>query len=222
MNSTTATAPRLAGSALLSLLTQTVAALPGQWAVSMREEDAHRATLTRADGFTLYVTAGGYNNVNRLRFGYSRPRDDHASNGGYITLYEGHNRLSDPDITAADSKTPTQLAGDIARRLLPEAERIHALALAYLAQQTAARNARNATAERIAAALGQPMPDPADRNRDTDPVFRFEASDSYQNGYGDARISGQSVSFDLRNIPADKAVELCKWLTANLFSSPSA
>lgn len=231
MNSSTLPRPfTLANAGITALLTQIAASLPapGGKAWSVKPYDSEhvgqaesRGYLVRSDGLSLWVHAGGYGQKGRITFSLNRPHDEGANDGGYVTIYRSGSagRVADPSITAADTKDADQLAADIARRLLKDAEEVHALVMVQINAHAAHRAARLGTAQRIADALGLPMPEASHHNRDRDLSFSLNRStDNWDRGYGDAKVSGDTVSFELRSIPADKAIEIAAWLRVNVFA----
>lgn len=178
--------------------------------------------MKRADGLKLVCVAGSYGNDNRIRVMHSRPRDDISNGGGYVEIWEAaplSGRIADPSITVADTKTAAQIAADITRRLLPEAERVFRLVSARIAKSNAHRAARASLSDRFAAALGHGPCTGQHIARDADPTFDLnDNANTFSRGYGNARVNGDSVTFELRSVPAEKAVALAAWIRANLFT----
>ena len=150
MNNNTNTPPALS----LSLAAAIAAALPGKWTAKPISEESTWSNfyLTRADGLQLFLagSTGGWAAKGRVLIQHSRPR----KNGQHVDLWENHAQIDSPEITAAETKSAEKIAADIVSRLLPEAERVNALALASIARDNAAENAQNDTARAIAAAIG--------------------------------------------------------------------
>ena len=113
------------------------------------------------------------------------------------------------EIGMAWSKTPEQMAKDIARRLIPDAGAQYARVRARLAEHQAFDTAKGATYERIAKALGVT---PAEWDRAKDQVTKYESG-----GFRlEAKVnSGNSVEIEIRYLKADQAEKILQ-LLANL------
>lgn len=156
--------------------------------------------LTRADGLKLFAGFGQYHKPGRATLAYSRPYDTQRS---IPSLYENGNRVVDPSITVADTATPERVAAEVVRRLLPEAERVHALALVYLARERAAEDTRQASLTAVCGALGVPVPVIAPGKEAT-----VNVPISGGKGYGHIRIHyGGDVEISLQSIPLARALE---------------
>jgi hypothetical protein len=133
------------------------AALPGRWVAKAISEESTWSNfyLTREDGLALFIAGsqGGWAAKGRFFLQHARPRQ----NGKYIYLWENHLQIFSPEITVADSKTAEKIAADIVARLLPEAERIDALARESIARDNRGEAARIDTARAIAGAIGEEL-----------------------------------------------------------------
>jgi hypothetical protein len=156
MNNTNTPAPV----SLAALAAEIAAALPGTWNARPVHPDATERNgnqyLTRSDGLQLFLagSSGGWAAKGRVRVQFNRPRNA----GNYVRLYSespNYGGVKDPEITAAETKAPAIIAADIARRLLPEAETVFAMANAQIERDTNAANAHEKTAGEIAAACGR-------------------------------------------------------------------
>jgi hypothetical protein len=147
------TAPALS----LPLAAAIAAALPGRWVAKAISEESTWSNfyLTREDGLALFIAGsqGGWAAKGRFFLQHARPRQ----NGKYIYLWENHLQIFSPEITVADSKTAEKIAADIVARLLPEAERIDALARESIARDNRGEAARIDTARAIAGAIGEEL-----------------------------------------------------------------
>lgn len=217
MNSTASLPTAKPTASLRDLAAEIAAHLPGTWTAKAAHSDS-TAYLARADGLTLFLAAGGYRMEGQLEVSLNRPRDTGANDSGWVYVYEGGNRVDDPRIKAALTKTAEQLARDIERRLLPDAERVFALVSAQIARSNAHRATRGRVAQQLAAAIGQTVPTMGERNKDRDPSFSFDAGEGGR-GHGSAKVSGDTVAFSLYSIPAEKAVELARFLTEHTFAA---
>jgi len=134
------------------------AALPGAWAIEAAHADdpASPFYLVRADGLRLFVRfTEGWGSKGKGSASYARLR---GPKGERLHLYapNGGGEVMDPSINFALTKTAEQVAADIARRLLPEAHEVHALAVRALdsARDYASKaDTALATAKRHAATL---------------------------------------------------------------------
>lgn len=86
--------------------------------------------LARADGLTLFFSLrSAWNKPDKGLCSYYRPS---GPDNARVSVYENGKQLPDPSIHFSVTKTPEQMAKDITRRLIPDAERVHALALRAL------------------------------------------------------------------------------------------
>jgi hypothetical protein len=103
--------------------------LPGQWEIApaWNEDPESPFYLIRDDGLQLFLRlTDTYQYRGKGSASYSRPKD---SRGRYVSIYDDGKTVLEPGIGFALTKTPEEIAKDITRRLIPEAERVHALAL---------------------------------------------------------------------------------------------
>jgi hypothetical protein len=110
-------------------------------------------------------------------------------------------------ITVSVEKTARQIAADIYRRLLPQAQELMARTRLNEAQHAQAKADTAAIAARIHAAAPCFTPEGHQANVATEAALRAY-SDKW---YGTARVStyeGGTVSFDLRNVPVEAAVQI--------------
>lgn len=170
--------------------------------------------LTRADGLTLFLadSRGGWAAKGRLFIQHSRPR----SNGKWVDLWENTNTVNGakwgsiaaPEITVADSKTPEQIAADIVRRLLPEAERVDGLARAQITRESNAEAARDETAQAIAAAIGAE----AETGHDGKPRASF-----HHRGASVRVNGGDSVRVELSSVTKAQALALIAFMDSDAY-----
>lgn len=178
-----------APAALSQIAPQIAAALPGAWTARPIHPEGgsnENCYLIRADGLTLFFAGsrGGWAAKGRFLLQHSRPRKD----GKWVELWENHNTVKAPEITVADTKTAEKIAADIVARLLPEAERVNALALASIARDNSAEAARIDTARAIAGAIGADV----ECGRDGSPRSSF-----YHRGVSLTVNTGESVRVEL-------------------------
>lgn len=210
-----------------TLLATVAASLPGQWTVKEDVEGTHGGNLIRADGLKLWVRAGSYNHKGKVYVRYVRPSDVDGRNGYSLygaevpTQYGGVTRpkLEDPSMECTDTKTGEQIARDIARRVLPDAEAVQSAALAHLAEWKAHREAKASLGEQITAVIkahrvNKPQSVDGDLTLDlADPIKGFT------NGYGTVRVnSSTSIDFDLKGITPARALRLAAFLANDTFA----
>lgn len=118
----------------------------GEWEIAPAWPDDPKSPfyLTRDDGLQLFLRLSDtYREKGKGSASYCRPKD---SSGRYVTIYDNGKLVMEPVIGFAITKTPQEIAKDIIRRLIPDAERVHVLALravesanAYAAQEAKAK-----------------------------------------------------------------------------------
>ena len=119
----------------LAFATAVASSLGSNWTVSTPAhliewpgEERAPTYITRADGLKLFVS-NAYKN--RVEISLSRPRD---ASGSYPSLWADAGKVGDPVVSVNVTRSADAVAKDLARRLIPDAERVHALALAAVAQ----------------------------------------------------------------------------------------
>lgn len=186
-------------------LFQIVRSLPGAWTVQDEKEEfgVLRAVFLRNDGLKIFVNANHYGFREKIQFSFIRPRDD---KGNYVELYDENDRISDPSITCSLSKTEDKLAQDIFRRLLPDAERVFALAKEKINSINEAENKRLALLRQMTEAAGVPVP-AMDRHQNQ--LFSFYLG---QNNSCEVETNYSSVDISLRNMPPHRAERIIRFL----------
>jgi predicted small secreted protein len=108
-------------------------AMSGDWSAEITSKpDWPRSAgkLKHKSGLTLFIQSGGYNLPEKHEISYLTPRDQ---KGHVITVYnENMREYSTPSIRVTQKKAPGQIAKDIERRLLEDAERVHNAAMQRL------------------------------------------------------------------------------------------
>jgi hypothetical protein len=133
------------------------AALPGDWTIKPTDPASPASSfyLVRADGLKLFIRfTETWGSNGKGYASYQRPPGARSER---LYLYDDNrNEVKDPSIKFALTKTAQQVAADVTRRLLPDAEQVHRLAQVALASShayaTAAEQA-NDTAKRHRATL---------------------------------------------------------------------
>jgi len=166
--------------------------------------------LTRGDGLQLWTRAGGYGNEGRVAISFDRPND---ARGQYMTLWnKAGDKVSDPRITVSADKTPEQVAKDIARRVLPDAEKVFVLANESINLHNKFETDREWAIKKIAFHCGG---EPArhyqtkELTGEIDP-FTCAGLPSFKgNGYGKFKVSGKDcISLELNSMGIDAAIEI--------------
>jgi hypothetical protein len=114
--------------------------------------DADFVLRSEARGLSIWFhhDTSKYNGFGgKLGASYDRPND---GQGRWVTIYSGGEQVGNPSIGFGASKTNAQIAKDISRRLLPEAETFNARVLADIAKLDA-YEAATVAAQQAAAGL---------------------------------------------------------------------
>ena len=135
--------------------------LPGSWSAApvYSGENANQYLTRSGDGLKLFFagSSGGWAAKGRLRVSFSRPRD---KRGETVALYESaprYGQISDPEISVAETKSPAEIAKDIARRLLPDAETVFAMAQKVIEERAEYHARKLAALQRVAEVTGNPL-----------------------------------------------------------------
>ncbi len=192
-------------SVIFPSLVQIVRNLPGIWTIQDEKEEfgVLHAVFVRNDGFKIFVAANHYGFREKIQFSFVRPRDD---KGNYVELYTNPGKISDPSIACSLSKTEDKLAQDIIRRLLPDAERVFALAKEKINSFKEAENKRLALLRQMTEAAGAPVP-AMDRHQNQ--LFSFYLG---QNNSCEVETGYSSVDISLRNLPPHRAERIIRFL----------
>ncbi len=133
-------------------------ALPGNWTVGPQSEEHPNCgwDLIREDGLTLYMHGPAYGHAESYSFGLHAPRH----NGDWVEAYDEttRERLPNPSINCAVTKSKEQLAKDIVRRLLPDAENVHAAIMRRIHLLDRHAKAKDQAIVVLAGAGGVPVP----------------------------------------------------------------
>lgn len=172
--------------------------LPGDWeAIPQSNEYADcNWELKRADGLTLYISHPCYSHKDKWMVGLSTPRHE----GRSIDAYDNNQRVTCQSIGIGVSKTVKQMASDIVRRLLSEAERVNAIFVATIERMKEAKNAQQSSMEAVCAALGIEVPRPGQSGS--------ERLTGWFSGGTFEVFPGGNVSFSLSSVAPEKAAEI--------------
>lgn len=175
--------------------------LPGKWIATVTFPEYHNSAmhLTReADGLQLWLHADNGNGQRKYRISLAA----RMSKGRVITPADHTGRcVSCAVVGVSASKTPEQIAKDITRRLLSEAEDVDKCALATIARQNDARSKMLDTGRAISEALGVKWIEPRDGNCESLYIHSDVCSATVTLG-GSAKLEPWSVE------GADKAAKL--------------
>ncbi len=212
MNSSDSDKITLADIALLVALQ-----LKGNWTPSDRDCDRNRVELIRNDGMRLlFIDGGNWAPVGKIHVMFCRPRD---AKQGHVEVYgENRERLQDPSINVSEAKPAEQIARDIERRLLPDAEKVFSLVNADIKRTQDTTNHRLAVLAQVCAAAGVEVP----QARNVDEEYHYHFSVSPDNHYPRAKINYDgSVSLEIGSLSPEKAIELIRFLRENTFAAPN-
>lgn len=207
MNNTTSSpsSPLISHSEARAFLQAVAAALPGDWVASLADKYPRsdwEGDLIRADGLTLWLMAGGYGNAGRIKISHNRPRND---KGQYIELWgdvskgEPAGQVATPSISVSMGKSPEKIAGDIAKRLLPDAEKVEQKAHERIELDRSYEKRRTTFLQSICDAAGVPVT--TDREGVPHTSFSVYLTDSERDQYR------PSVRVDVRSDCADFRIE---------------
>lgn len=130
---------------LTALAEGIVAHMPG-WSI-VQDDYEHGLNLADAEGRKLWLCTT-WAGKGRLHIAGRYPEDDKRQCYGRRVIRYDHQL---PSITVAENKSAKQIAGDIARRLLPDVIEIHAKALALKQQNDAYANKSEQLRQRLKA-----------------------------------------------------------------------
>lgn len=183
---------------LAPLAAAIAAELPGQWAIEPNSDEYANCNfyLVRADGMKLMVAAPSYSHKNKFHIFLSPPRDD----GQWIGVYVNGTKLECPSINVSETKSPVQIARDIERRLLPDAEIYFAEANQILAKRNAAADKQRQNIIAVCNALGRP------------PIERYgKLQESFYHENLDVIVNVESVSIK-GSFNIDKALAILNFI----------
>jgi len=176
---------------------------PG-WIAEARNDTGDQK-LVRADGSgpDFWLSFHDEKSGARLTINVLWPRDPDTYQ--VYTPSDRDRRGATIDITVSATKSPAQIAGDITRRLLPDAERLWRQQRDRLANHRAYEQLTAATAARVAQETGG---DANERGGISWP-WRSASDSPY---VWSAEVSGDRVKLDLRSLSAEQAIAIIKLL----------
>jgi len=187
--------------------------LPGQWVFTPTVYEngisSDSADLTRTDGLTFHLSINHYLSKGKMAISLNPPRHK----GQFVSLWNDAPATGQtvvPSIKVSETKTCEQIAADIARRLLPDAETYFARVSKLIAGYETHENGKEATMKEVCALAGVAVP--------TDhysKATRFNVSigDFGALGYGEIKVeSADSISLELRSMSKEHALKVLAML----------
>ena len=168
---------------------------PGDWEV--RTTGYCITMVETTTKLSLYLSNGGYQLKDRISISHDRPRH---RDGSYVELWEKNSsgKIVTPSIKVTETKSPTQIAKDIVRRLLPEAQRVEQLAVEAIRAQIAYEDKKTGLREQVGAMFGG-IPHHCSPN-EADPYNLIKTK--YTRGYGKVEVNSDSMNIELKSVPA--------------------
>lgn len=186
--------------------------LPGLWVIKpFNVEDSNRGELTREDGLVLHFSINQYGLKGKMTISLSRP----CYKGGWVEVWEEHNKIHDPSINVSDTKSPEQIARDIERRLLADCEKVFKLVNERIARDVAYENKKLNNLKAVAEVAGQEI------------TYHYHNKEPYDNIYlmglrgqriGRVHVTSYYIEVKLDSMPLEKAKKLIDFLRTNLFA----
>jgi hypothetical protein len=180
----------------------------GPWAIEDRDSEwggGRWLIVRRPDGASFYVERAGQDAKYAVGGRYPRPEG-----GGSDYVPYG---IARPTAAMTQSKTPVQIARDIARRFLPAYLSLYATCQARKAQDEAARADAAAVAGRLSTVLGvRSREDRVNQPGDRHTFFLYTLPGS---AHGTVEVSyGGSVKIELSGVAEAMATALCEVIRA--------
>lgn len=184
-------------------------------------EAASNSIIRKSDGLELWFRIGGYGNVGKAAIHFCRPV---GRDGRSPTLWGVGNgkQIGNPEIGVSDKKSADQIANDIVRRLLPEAEVVFKLANESIADTNKYLDGKVKTTLEIAALCGtepKRLYNSPDLSFEIDPFTANGVAKFGKCGYGKITISSEDcVNIELTSVGLDVAREIISALNKILSS----
>jgi hypothetical protein len=178
------------------------------WTVTKdRNENEH---LTRSDGLQFWLRIGGYGNEGKAAIHFDRPlgRDGRSP----LLWPKGGGQIGNPSINVSLTKSVTQIAKDIVRRLLTESEEVFKLANESINSTNTFLDGKVKTTFAIAALCGT-LPNRHYQSNEltfeVDPYKGAGVEKFKGQGYGKIKVSSEdSVDIELTSVGFDTAAEI--------------
>jgi hypothetical protein len=184
-------------------------ALPGNWSWSMRDDLGHSATLADDKGHQFYINTehagpGRVHVSGRYDVRPGKQNEGFESWAISAIKSETGREFERPSISCATTKTPEQIAKDIARRFLPDFLALAAKVRLAIVKADEADASRAASAEALIAASGGRA-----EKRGNDGVHFYPGSTSREVGYYEATTSGDGTArIEFRSVPIEVLAEM--------------
>lgn len=191
MTTSTSTAGRTDAAAYLANVRAIVAELEGQWTTTDPDANPYHVTATRADGLKLafYLEGGHWNDTARAEVSYTHPR--------YFEVRHYDDQA--PRVNVTTTRKPATVAADLERRLIPDAETMHAHILQRIADVDAYHTSKATNLERMTAAAG------ATAWGTDDDGFRLRAAGI---AFGDVKAGREDVAISLHGVTPELAAAI--------------
>jgi hypothetical protein len=162
-----------------------------------------KISLQRADGLNLWFHSR-YNTPDKITVKYGNTEQC------YVTVYENHNKLDYPSINVSADKPAEKIAKDIARRLLPDAEKVHKLVLEKIAAENAFVDGKTKTINDLASICNTAPNRCYNKNDLTGEVSPYQGIKQFSNcGYGEFKVNSESsVSLKLESMSKNVALKV--------------
>jgi hypothetical protein len=194
---------------LLNFVGRVATYLPGSWNSNLI---VATNSLIRSDGLTLTVR-DSYSQRGKLHISFSRPvNGSGCSPDIWAPLNAG--RIQNPSINVSNTKTAVQVAKDIVRRLLPEAERVFKLANEAINQADTEAARKEALILHLAVVLNTKPDRHYQTNELTGKVTPYDELKEFEAcGYGNFVVnSSSSISLKIDSMSAPVALDVARAL----------
>lgn len=159
--------------------------------------------LQRADGLALFLEVPGHwSTKDKWAARACLPRHK----GDYIEPRNENGKIAILEAKISASKTPEQIAKDITRRVLPNAEEVTKACLATIAKYTEAENKREASLKTFCEALGMKYSAPGENEKLRDSRYNRIY---FPGGHAEISYNG-GVELHFERMPVTEAIRLAK------------
>lgn len=167
--------------------------------------------IREVDNLKLWVRLGGYGNEGKVSISLYRPFGrDGRSPTLYAKDHSGH--IPDPVIRVTDKKVSSQIAKDIVRRLLPDAENVFNLANESIANDNKFLDNKADAIAKLSSAVGakpEKHYQSGELTGKIDPYIGAGIPSFKRHGYGHFMVSGKdSITLELNSMDLETALEV--------------
>ena len=184
------------------------------WKVKSTKDRADYLIERITDHLTLCVHDSSYGHNGMLYVSLVRPV---GRDGNRPTIWEndplaGMGTIHDPVIYMSNTKSPEQIAKDISRRLMPEAERVMALALKAIEKENQFEDDKIATINELAEVVNNQPDRHYQSHKLTGKISPYTGVEQFQKfGYGGFTVNaGDSVTLELVSMSKDVAIQVAR------------